>query len=529
MFLSHNVSIEVYNTCIQLIGYEVNDCPEVQEMFSVFDKTLNQYTNKAMWYDAKNKILTLPRSMDIAWLADKLNTAPNFHTSWDPYDDGLQINLKYQPRNETQLKAIKFILGKDEYADTARFTQLGVNLNTGAGKTFVTIFSSAYFGMRSIMITSSTGWIEQWKDRILEYTDTKPSEIYIITGRTSIAMILNGMVDISKIKYFLASHQTIHAYATENGKSEDWTKITELFKKLRVGLKIYDEAHLLFDDIWKTDFYTNTRKTLYLTATPARSDRGEDAVYQETFRCMPKIDLFNEETDPHTRYVSVLFNSHPTPGQQRWCTNRYGFDRNKYCSFITTKQGKDYLFKIITILMEIIISTNSKTLIYIGTNAAIKIVYDYIVANYPYMSNNIGIYTSIEKNKFIKEQQLDKMIILSTTKSCGAAIDIKGLKMTVVLAEPFKSKVLARQSLGRTRDSDTTYMEFVDIGFDACKGCYESKKSIFEKYATSVEETYFSKFVWDDDNGKYIIDDSVLEENYQAALQAKNERESRMR
>ena len=337
------------------------------------------------------------------------------------------------------------------------------------------------------------------------------------------------MVDISKIKYFLASHQTIHAYATENGKSEDWTKITELFKKLRVGLKIYDEAHLLFDDIWKTDFYTNTRKTLYLTATPARSDRGEDAVYQETFRCMPKIDLFNEETDPHTRYVSVLFNSHPTPGQQRWCTNRYGFDRNKYCSFITTKQGKDYLFKIITILMEIIINTNSKTLIYIGTNAAIKIVYDYIVANYPYMSNNIGIYTSIEKNKFIKEQQLDKMIILSTTKSCGAAIDIKGLKMTVVLAEPFKSKVLARQSLGRTRDSDTTYMEFVDIGFDACKGCYESKKSIFEKYATSVEETYFSKFVWDDDNGKYIIDDSVLEENYQSALQTKNERESRMR
>ena len=145
------------------------------------------------------------------------------------------------------------------------------------------------------------------------------------------------------------------------------------------------------------------------------------------------------------------------------------------------------------------------------------------------MSNNIGIYTSIEKNKFIKEQQLDKMIILSTTKSCGAAIDIKGLKMTVVLAEPFKSKVLARQSLGRTRDSDTTYMEFVDIGFDACKGCYESKKSIFEKYATSVEETYFSKFVWDDDNGKYLIDDSVLEENYQSALQTKNERESRMR
>lgn len=529
MLLTHNVSIEVYNTCIQLVGYEINDCIEVQQLFCVYDKALNQYFNKAMWYDVKHKILTLPRSMDIDWLAKKLNTVPNFHTSWDPYDDKLEINLKYQPRNELQLKAIKFILGKDEYADTAKYPQLGVNLNTGAGKTFVTIFSTAYLGMRSIMITSSTGWIEQWKERILEYTDTKPSEIYIITGRTSIAMILNGLVDISKIKYFLASHQTIHAYATGNGKSEDWSKITELFKKLRVGLKIYDEAHLLFDDIWKTDFFTNTKKTLYLTATPARSDREEDAVYQATFECMPKIDLFNEETDPHTRYVAVLFNSHPTPGQQRWCTNRFGFDRNKYCSFITTKQGKDYLFKLVNILMELIINTNSKTLIYIGTNAAIKIIYDYMVQQYPYMKNNIGIYTSIEKNKFIKEQQLDKMIILSTTKSCGAAIDIKGLKMTVVLAEPFKSKVLARQSLGRTRDPNTTYMEFVDLGFDACKGCYESKKSIFQKYATSVEEIAFSKFIWNDETRSYKVDDSELEENYQAALKSKNERERNLK
>ena len=151
-----------------------------------------------------------------------------------------------------------------------------------------------------------------------------------------------------------------------------------------------------------------------------------------------------------------------------------------------------------------------------------------MVAHYPYMANNIGIYTSVEKNKFIKEQQLNKLIILSTTKSCGAAIDIKGLKMTVVLAEPFKSQVLARQSLGRTRDSNTTYMEFVDVGFDACKGCYESKKSIFEKYATSVEEQAFSRFVWNEDTRSYSIDDSVLEENYQAALQSKQQREYNM-
>jgi hypothetical protein len=83
-----------------------------------------------------------------------------------------------------------------------------------------------------------------------------------------------------------------------------------------------------------------------------------------------------------------------------------------------------------------------------------------------------------------KKAQLDKKIILSTTKSCGAASDIKGLAKTIVLAEPFKSEVLARQTLGRTRDRDTMYIECVDEGFSHIKRYYNQKKPIFDKYAT---------------------------------------------
>ena len=54
---------------------------------------------------------------------------------------------------------------------------------------------------------------------------------------------------------------------------------------------------------------------------------------------------------------------------------------------------------------------------------------------------------------------------MTTTKSAGAGEDIPGLKYSVVLAEPFRSEVLARQTLGRTRDPNTTYIELVDIGF----------------------------------------------------------------
>lgn len=526
MQLFHNVNIEVYNTCIRLCGYELGDHPDLEKFFTVLDKISQRYIPKCMNYDNENKILTIPRGIDIDLLEKYFNTKAEYKTdSTDPYDTGLTFRLSYAPRDDVQKCAVKFIIGANEYASTKKEPQLGVNLNTGAGKTYVTICASTILGLRTIMITSSIGWIKQWQERIMEYTDTTPTEIYPIVGSTSIALIEKGMVDVSKIKYFLASHQTLHYYASSASKDgkEDWSKVTELFKKLRVGLKVYDEAHLEFDNIWKIDSCTNTYKSLYLTATPARSANDEDVIYQAMFKNTPRIDLFDESRDRRTRYISLLYTSHPSIGQVNYCNTIYGFDKNHYCNYIAKNE---YFYKVLTIIIEIILKTQSKTLIYIGTNKLIKIVKKWIDENYPYLSDKVGIYTSITE-KSIKEDQLNKLIILSTTKSCGAAIDIKHLQLTVVLAEPFKSKVLARQSLGRTRDKDTTYIEIVDTGFDAIYRCYQLKLPLFEKYATSVTESHLSKNVINPSTHKFEIDESSLEENYNAALKAKLEREKK--
>ena len=105
---------------------------------------------------------------------------------------------------------------------------------------------------------------------------------------------------------------------------------------------------------------------------------------------------------------------------------------------------------------------DGKTLFYIGTNDAILKIYQWLSDNYPEYIGDIGIYTSIAVDK---QSEREKKLILSTTKSAGAAEDLPNLKMTIVLAEPFKSEVLARQTLGRTRDDDTLYIELVDLGF----------------------------------------------------------------
>lgn len=463
---------------IEINNYELGDCPKLEYFFTIFDPVTHSYYMKGLDYDQKRKVLILPRGLDISWLEYTLNGDATVDKNYDEFDYVSEpIMIKNLPRDNEQKEALRFILGKAEYHNNSVKSQLGINLNTGKGKTYVTIAAISYWLVRSMVIANSKGIINQWRDKILEYTDIKPREIYIIEGSNSIDRLYTR--DIGQYKIYLASHATLKSYGDRYG----WDKITQLFKYLKIGIKVYDEAHQNFDNILKIDFYTNTYKNLYLTATPKRSAQSEDQIYQLAFKNMPKIDLFKEDSDPHTQYMAIHFNSKPSPNIISMCKNKFGFNRIKYIDWvIENERFLDFAY----VLMDKIFNLTkdgSKALIYIGTNNAIGKFYEFLSNAYPQYMRQVGIYTSIIPDDQ-KEDMLNKRIILSTTKSCGAAMDIFGLKVTVVLAEPFRSEVLTRQTLGRTRANNTLYIDCVDDGFFYCKSYFNSKKPIFNKYAT---------------------------------------------
>ena len=326
----------------------------------------------------------------------------------------------------------------------------------------------------------------QWKDRILQYTDLKSEEIYFIEGAATIHKLLNGIKDLSKIRFILCTHSTLQSWAKRHG----WASIGELFKKLRIGIKIYDEAHLNFENICKIDDFTNTWKTYYLTATPQKSDFIENKIYQRAFETVPKINLFTED-EKHTKYLAVLINSHPTGYDISSCTNNnYGFSSINYSSYFVKK---DVHYKILRILLAHCFAEKApheRILIYIATNQAVQQTYYWL--RYYYYPHTIGIYTSLVP-KEIKQQQLNAEIILTTTKSAGVLLDIPNLKKTIILNEPFNSYVYARQILGRTRDQDTELIEVVDCGFERIKAWYRNKVvNVYSKYASKVDMITYS-------------------------------------
>lgn len=476
-----NDKIVVTNTAIIINNYDFGDCTKLENCFKIYDQITHSYYYMGMYYDDENKKLYLPRGIDI-WYVENLigepaNILANKYNKYHTYEDAM---IKYLPRDEEQKEALRFMIGKQEYLKNLYKSQLSVNLSTGKGKTYLSIAMLTYFGIRGIVITSTIDWLSQWKERTLEYTDMNSKDIYTISGSGNISRLFRmDEKQLQRYKLFLVTHDSLRSYANNHG----WEFIGELFKHLQIGVKIYDEAHLNFNNICMVDFFTNVYKTYYLTATPNKSQERENEIYQLSFKNVPSIDLFDEESDPHTSYVAVMFNSRPSPSQISGCKNKYGLDRNKYTDYVVWQEN---YHKILAVLLDLsnklAPNKDDKILIYIGTNKAICATYNWMIDNYPELNDNIGIYTSIIDSAE-KKKALSKRIILSTTKSAGAAVDIPGLKVTIALAEPYKSEIIARQTLGRTRANNTFYIDTIDVGFEQCRRFYYKKLPTFEKYA----------------------------------------------
>lgn len=484
LFMAIDYKMVLHNSAIVINNCSPTDFPTLTRRFQVYDPVCHRVNPVGVYYDKDNRKLYLPRGIDVEYVRRKVSSSIDgdctitvVHSH--PYGKmHTNINMKYAPRDNVQVEALKFALCKDKYSGNFSKSQFGISLSTGKGKTYISACVMSYLKIKSMVVTSQTGILDQWKDRLHEYTDIDESEIVKIQGSHMITRILSDKSTVLDKSIYLCTHSTLQSYGSQYG----WDKISDLFRKLKIGIKFFDEAHQNFQNMALIDFATrDVWRTYYITATPARSDRQEDLIYKLYMKNIPSLDLFNPDIDPHTKYVAIKYNSMPKPSDVNACKiSVYGLSNPKYIEYL---MGNYRFWVMFDYIFSFIYRNGGKALFYIGTNFGIEKVYNHIINDYPELINDIGIYSSINPDK---KDAKDKRIILSTTKSAGAGEDIKFLKYSVVLAEPFKSEVLARQTLGRTRDPNTIYIELVDVGFRQVLSYFNSKRQVFNKYATET-------------------------------------------
>lgn len=494
--------IEIKRSSIVIHGYSREKSKKLENFLSIFKTMPNGYkiVDYTVYnYDEEKDIMIIPRGYNINRLKSILDDFSVIENKEHDISRNIFLDCHVQPRDDLQRDAIDFLIDEGKYSNNLYQSQRFLCLKTGKGKTYCMINAISKLKRRSIIIVDSLSTAEQWKNKFLEYTNIKEKSICMISGYDSIKKI---MIDKSEPEYsiYIAMNQTLTSLIKKNPKL-----LTNFFTKIKVGIKVYDEAHVCWRAIFNIDAYTNTEKTYYLTATPGRSDIAENRLYCYCFETVP---MYGRTLDFSYKYQSekvslkeayhvayyVKYNSKPNYNQQIEIKNKRSqqFDLNAYSDYIKNSSYDLFLFVILK-LIDVCLSVKNddrKIVIILIKNDLIQKLFEDLSQCYP--EYQIGRFCGLIDKKE-KDKELDKRIILSTEKSLGKAIDIKNLGF-LINTVPFASSVISEQLLGRLRNNKkySFLLDVADTGFEPCKRNQAIRASSYNKIVSKIREVEFN-------------------------------------
>lgn len=137
-------------------------------------------------------------------------------------------------------------------------------LPCGAGKTVVGIGSMNAVGAQTLILTTNTTALRQWRDELLDKTNIDPEDIGEYSGARK---------EIKPVT--ITTYQILTYRKAKDAEFEHF----HLFNDGNWGLIIYDEVHLLPAPVFRAVANLQSRRRLGLTATLVREDGKEEEVF----------------------------------------------------------------------------------------------------------------------------------------------------------------------------------------------------------------------------------------------------------
>lgn len=476
--------IRVYHTHIEVSPYQIGENEKLERILSIWIDA--EYRFDPIAFHIEDDTLYIPRGINIFMLEREFQSTAFIVNTPDDYKTIRGVHMTVEPRDRIQEESIDFLSSKGKFSNAYKYSQQALILDTGDGKTYTTIHGIINNKMKAMVITHQdkikTQWINSFKDK----TDIEEDRIVNITGSDIIDKIMKGKYLDGYV--YLVNHQTINSYARIHG----WKSIRELFKKLKIGVKVFDEAHLAFKNVLMIDMFSNTVKTFYLTANFGRSDSKEASLFK---RCFASVYKFGEETKnyeekrKHIIYVPVLYRSNPSITHLQMASNMYGFSVLGFSKYALHEDYDKTQIKVFYKIFDIALKLQGKILITVPKISDTEFIKDLIKKEYLDLNKEIStVNSSNTKEQNTKAKEAD--IICSTIKSCGTGVDIKGLRVIINL-EPFSSNITTNQLSGRLReyakDKDTYFFDLIDISFPTCERQYKTKLGYLKKKCKEIK------------------------------------------
>jgi superfamily II DNA or RNA helicase len=441
--------------------------------YSLYDRVLHKYTFSA--FTVIDKDIHFPASIgpeSINYYFKNHDIIYNYKTT--AKTESISYNMKHQPRDDIQKKAISFLMSmKDDDKERHRF----LSLATGSGKTYVTINVISKLKKKALVIVDTLELADQWKREFLNHSDIEKDEVVILSGNDSVEAEMKEKSG----KVYIAIHRTLG-----NLMELDYNSINLLMNKLRIGIRVFDEAHVNFKNVCMINSLSNVEYTIFLTATPSRSRFSDDNLYGRIFRQIP---YFNGKDINNEKYHTiVLYNMDTKPSfdEKLSVKTKYGFNSSRWASYVEDKGYEFFWETLIGIFDKFKFKErNMKVAIMLPTiNLIRKVEKDLISLGF-----EPGIFIG-EVKKSERAKALESKVILTNDKIFDKGIDVKDLEILMNFV-PFASLVKTEQIMGRLRygkDKHSILIDVTDIGFEECVKQFKIRKRFYKKRAKKILE-----------------------------------------
>ncbi len=356
-----------------------------------------------------------------------------------------------------------FGLRKYQQESVAAFWAGGANhggsgvvvLPCGAGKTCVGIGAIHAMQTQSLVLTTNTIALRQWKNELLDKTSLNPDQIGEYSG------------DSKEIRpVTLATYQVL-TYR----KSKDSPFVHfDLFDKGNWGLIVYDEVHLLPAPVFRATASLQARRRIGLTATLVREDAREDDVfsligpkkYDVPWKVLEKQGWIAQAVCHEIRV--------PMPAEDRY---RYAISdkRMKFRIASTNPNKQDVCEKLIQ-------KHRGDNILIIGQYLdQLKEISDKFQA--PIITGRTG---TRERERLYQAFRNGKEKLLIVSKVANFAIDLPDANVAIQVSGTFGSRQEEAQRLGRIlrpKTEETVAHFYSTVSRDTCDQDYSVKRQLF--------------------------------------------------
>ncbi len=400
--------------------------------------------------------------------------------------DGYKMSNPPKDNNQTQvIKQTLHGFNTDE--------RVIVSLQTGQGKTYVGINILSQLKVRCIILVKSNELKKQWLQSFYTHTNIRERDIFVVNSGDDWSALQEKH---NNQQVIIATHKSLSLLLDKISMVE----FTKFLIMKKIGMKICDEFDLENSSMFKFDTLASLRYNLYLSATTFKSSRDDNKIFQKIFLNVPDIGKeFRVKVERNGLFVH--FKSNPTKKEgfstQKYTKDGLTFDYQKYHAYTINKQS---YYKPIKQLWDKFIkkrySSNAKTVFFVGRAGELSEKFRNDLSKlFGLKERDISILNSDTPKKERDDILKYSKLIVSTSKSLGRGIDLKGLDIIVDL-ETRASESEATQVIGRVSrvgmKNVGTYIQLIDHSFSTVVRNYDNKinNGFWYEHLTKVDNLY---------------------------------------